>query len=202
MFVQKNIRYLHSYGLTLIEILLVLALMGLLSTYAIPRLTQIARVSTRSGVRRFSALVKYCYDQSILTGKLHRINLDLTPGNQQWSLEVANNDALPEEKIKQDIAGVSSSSAKGKKPDTGFTALEGQSRMPKGITVVNVKSWRLPENESATKGLMAIYCFPNGFVDDALVAIQEEGHPKAPIFNVKTRSLTGRVDINVEPAKL
>lgn len=196
---QKDFKRLKRSGLTLIEILLVLALMGLIANVAIPKLSQLAKVSTRTGVRRFGALVKYCYDQSVLSGHIHRIVLDLSPEGQSWAMEVAAGDALPEEKIKEEITGkkTKTKSDKKEKDSTGFSRVEGDRRMPNGITMLYVKSWRMGEDKPVTQGKIALYCFPNGFIDDATVGIQEQGRKNAPIWTVKTRSLTGRVDIEV-----
>ncbi|MEZ4816255.1 MAG: prepilin-type N-terminal cleavage/methylation domain-containing protein [Bdellovibrionota bacterium] len=197
-------------GLTLIEILMVLALLGLLLSVGLPKIDRITRANVRTGVRRLGALVKYCYDQSVLTGKLHRISFDLADGKtaseQSWKLEMAVGDTLPEEQIKEDLTGSSSSSSESSEGSPSAiqpfvpAAEASKHYLPRGIQIVQVKSWRLGPNVALTQGPISVYCFPNGFVDDATIYLQEQGKPKSAYFIVKTRSLTGRVDIEAEAA--
>jgi type II secretory pathway pseudopilin PulG len=199
----------NKSAITLIEIILVLALLGLLISSALPRINQISRANTRTAVRKIAALVKFCYDQSVLRGKLHRIVFDLGTKdnpNQSWDIEVATGDILPEEQLKGEFAAANIKNAGNRqetsKAPAAYEAAEDSSRhkKPNGIKIVSLRSWRLPENEAIKEGGLAVYCFPNGFIDDATLSIQEDGRPQAPIWHIKTRSLTGRVDIEVTEA--
>lgn len=186
---------------------MVLALLGLLLSVGLPKMDRITRANVRTGVRRLGALVKFCYDQSVLTGKLHRISFDLGDGkavNQSWKLEMAMGDALPEEQIKAELGSSSSSSSSDSSASTPAiqpfvpAAEASKHYLPRGIQIARVKSWRLGENAFIEEGPISVYCFPNGFVDDATVYLQEQGKPKSTYFIVKTRSLTGRVEIDAE----
>lgn len=194
--------------MTLIEIILVLALLGLMMSSVVPRLNNISRASAKSGVRRFAALVRYCYDQSVLSGRIHRIVLEMNKESQTWSIEIATGDVLPEESIKEDLGIIDDSKDEKEKAaekearNRGFQAANDAKRhkKPAGIRIVEAKSWRLGEDKSMKEGILSIYCFPNGFIDDATVTLQEDGRSTAPLYIIKTRSLTGRVDIDVEAA--
>ncbi len=206
--------------MTLIEIMMVIALIGMLISVGLPKLDQVTRANVRTSVRRLGALVKFCYDQAILTGKLHRIHVDLggtyfddssnkVEREQAWTLEMAEGDVLPEEQIKAELIEDVQAQEKQKKKDKdknekktadAFVPAQDAKRhyLPKGIKIVSVKSWRIGENKSITQGDMGIYCFPNGFIDDASITLQELNKPKSVLFHIKTRSLTGRVDIDAE----
>jgi prepilin-type N-terminal cleavage/methylation domain-containing protein len=208
--VKRRISLPGNSGFTLLEILMVIALLGLLMSFAMPKLDRITRANVRTGVRRLGSLVKFCYDQAILTGKLHRIYFDLgdvkTKRKQDWKLEMALGDVLPEEQIKEELTGSSSSSSSSSSDapvvQPFVAAAEAKKHyLPKGIKIVQVRSWRLGENKAIDSGSIAVYCFPNGFVDDATIYLQEDNKPKSTLFNIKTRSLTGRVDINAEAPK-
>ncbi len=206
--------------MTLIEVMMVIALIGMLISVGLPKFDQLTRANVRTSVRRLGALVKYCYDQAVLSGKLHRIHVDLggtyldknsnkVEKEQKWTLEMAEGDALPEEKIKAELLEDVQAQEKQKEKDqeknekkTADAFLPAQDAkkhyLPKGIKIVSVKSWRLGENKGVTKGDIGIYCFPNGFIDEATITLQEFNKPKSVLFHVKTRSLTGRVDIDAE----
>lgn len=192
---------------------MVIALLGLLLSVGLPKMDRVTRANIRTGVRRLGALVKVCYDQAILTGKIHRIAFDLSDDKaaekkpQSWKLEMAMGDALPEEQLKEEITGSSSSSSSSSEdPAAKATAVQpyvpandsAKHYLPLGIKILKIKSWRLGQDVELKKGPIAAYCFPNGFVDDLTVYLQESGKPKSNVFVVKTRSLTGRVDISTE----
>lgn len=195
--------------MTLIEIILVLALLGLMLSSIVPKLNGISRASAKSGVRRFTGLVRYCYDQSILSGRIHRIVLEMNKESQSWAIEMAIGDALPEETIKEDLGIEDTSKSEKEKAELkaarnkGYQAASDSKKhvKPPGIKIVDVKSWRLGEGKSLKEGSISIYCFPNGFIDDATVTLQEAGRSSSPLYSIKTRSLTGRVDIEVESPK-
>lgn len=196
-------------ALTLIEMLMVVALLGLLLSVGLPKMDRITRANVRTGVRRLGSLIKFCYDQSVLTGKIHRISFDLgdakSKRDQAWTLEMAQGDALPEEQIKEDFGEASTSSSSSSDSSTAnvvqpFARASDASKhkLPRGIKIVQVKSWRLPPDKALRQGAISLYCFPNGFVDDATIYLQEQGKLNSTIFIVKTRSLTGRVDIDAD----
>ena len=59
-----------------------------------------------------------------------------------------------------------------------------------------MESWRLgPKGTFATKGLVSIYTFPSGLVDEATVELAEAGREKMQSFKITTNSITGRVKI-------
>lgn len=206
--------------MTIIEIMMVIALIGMIISVGLPKFDQLTRANVRSGVRRLGALVKYCYDQAVISGKLHRIRVDLggsyfdessnkVEKEQKWSLEMAQGDALPEEQIKADLIEDIQAQEKRKQQEIeknesktadAFVPAQDAKKhyLPKGIKIVSVKSWRIGDNKKVTKGDLGIYCFPNGFVDEATITLQEFNKPKSVLFHVKTRSLTGRVDIDAE----
>jgi prepilin-type N-terminal cleavage/methylation domain-containing protein len=210
----KSFSFSSQSGMTLIEIMMVIALIGMLISVGLPKFDQLTRANVRTSVRRLGALVKYCYDQAVLSGKLHRIHVDLggsyfdessnkVEKEQRWTLEMAEGDALPEEQIKaelvEDVQALEKQKEKDKEKNEKKTAdafIPAQDAkkhyLPKGIKIVSVKSWRLGENKEVTKGDIGIYCFPNGFIDEATITLQEFNKPKS------VRSLTGRVDIDAE----
>lgn len=206
--------------MTIIEIMMVIALIGMLISVGLPKFDQLTRANVRTSVRRLGALVKYCYDQAIISGKLHRIRVDLggsyfdessnkVEKEQKWTLEMAQGDALPEEQIKAELIEDVQAQEKRKQQELeknesktadAFVPAQDAKKhyLPRGIKIVSVKSWRIGDNKQITQGDLGIYCFPNGFIDEATITLQELNKPKSVLFHVKTRSLTGRVDIDAE----
>lgn len=187
-------------GFTLLELLMVIALLGLLGVVMVPKFSSFFRVSVQSSVRRFAALVRFAYDQSVLTGRVHRIVLDLD--DQKWFIEAAEPNVLPLDKAKSGLSAEGLDKDEQVASEPQFQATQGDkiAKIPTGVTLIAVDSWRLGKDNGgkATKGQISIYAFPNGYVDEATVYLAEQGKEKVQRFKVSTQALTGRVRIETE----
>ncbi len=199
---RRHQRKAFRTGFTLLEMLLVIALVGLLFGAVLPRTTHLFRVSTQSSVRRFSALIRFAYDQAVLTGKVHRVSLDLD--NATWSVEVSDSGELPEAQAALDDQtrpwGSKDSKDKDSDPskDTNYRKVDSSvvASIPSGVQIVEVRSWRLPGGK-AKKGKASLFAFPNGFVDESTVVLSEIGKEDVERFEVTVVPLTGRTKINI-----
>lgn len=207
---QKISKLKSQRGMTLLEIMLVVALLAILAVFAVPRVASVFRVSVQSSVRRFSAMVKYTYDQAVMTGKVHRIHIDLE--KQVWKVEATEAGRLPHQVAAEEFMppGISKFDLEDKdddkknSQDPEFSAVKAtvDTQIPKGVRVVAVDSWRLDKDKNpATRGEVSIYAFPNGYIDDAIVYLAEIGKEDLQQFKVTISSLTGRVQIESQNDK-
>jgi type II secretion system protein H len=187
----------HS-GFTTIEVLLVVVLLGLLATTVMPNVGSIFRVGLKSSVRRFAAIVKYAYDYSILTGKVHRIVLDLD--KQTWRVEAAEPGQLPVDSARFGLLpdGMREEDRVSYDPTFKIVGKNLIDKMPRGVQIVEVESWRLGQNAVARKGEVSIYSYPSGYIDEVTVVLSEIGKEDVQKFLVTTRSLTGRIKVLTE----
>lgn len=187
-------------GFTLLEILMVIMLIGLLASAVVPNFTKVFRVSVQSSVRRYAALVRYTYDQAVLTGRIHRIVLNMD--EQSWKVEAAEAGALPLDKLKVGLMpeGLRDDDRVLNEPQFQKAKSDFVDALPKGVALVEVSSWRLGtgSNASTNKGEVSIYAFPNGYMDEATVVLAEAGKELSQQFKVTTVPLTGRVKIESE----
>jgi general secretion pathway protein H len=73
----------HS-GFTLIEILVVLAIVGILAGLSIRGLRSLARSDLRASVSHLSGAIRYLFDRASTTGQYHRLVIDLDQG-RYWA---------------------------------------------------------------------------------------------------------------------
>jgi len=185
-------------GFTTIEILLVIVLLGLIATTVIPNISGLFRVGVKSSVRRFAAIVKYSYDQSILTGRIHRIVLNLD--EQSWKVEAAEPGQLPLDSQRFGLLadGMREQDRVTTEPAFKIAGENLFDKMPGGVRIIEVDSWRLGKDSVARKGEVSIYSYPSGYVDEVTVTLAEEGQEKVQQFLITTRSLTGRIKVKTE----
>ena len=199
------IRDRRRQAFTLLEVMLVLALLGLLFATVLPKASNLFRVSVQSSVRRFGSMVRFAYDQSILTGRLHRIVLNLD--EQTWGVEAANPGELPIDKAKRELNPWLKNQRKkddeeGDADEPSFKKVGGGilSAMPNGVAIVDVKSWRLGDKAQA-KGVISIYAYPSGLIDEATVRFAELGKEDSQSFSVTILPITGRIETTTERPK-
>ncbi len=70
-------------------------------------------------------------------------------------------------------------------------------KIPKGVRIVEATSWRLGKDAVVKKGVISIYAFPNGYIDEASVVLSEATTRNTQRFKVSTKSLTGRINTEV-----
>lgn len=190
----------RARGFTLLEILMVIMVIGLLASAVVPSFTKVFRVGVQSSVRRYAALVRFTYDQAVLTGRIHRIVLNLD--EQSWSVEAAEAGSLPLDKDKVGLIaeGLHESDRVLNEPQFKKAKADFVDALPKGVRLVSVESWRLGKGKDAIadKGSIAIYAYPNGFMDETTVTLAETGKEEAQRFKVSTIPLTGRVRVETE----
>jgi len=194
MLAQPEVAHIRS-GFTLVEILMVIALLALLATSVLPRVGSVFRVNVQSSVRRYAAMVRYAYDQSVLTGRVHRIILDMD--KQSWGVEVAEPGALPLDRSKQGVLAEGIREDDRVTSEPSFKKVTGNlvDSFPSGVQIVQVESWRLGKGKVATKGEIGIYAFPNGYIDESTVTLAESGKENGQRFTVTTQPLTGRIKV-------
>jgi prepilin-type N-terminal cleavage/methylation domain-containing protein len=187
----------NNPGFTLIEVMLVIALLAYLTTAVMPDITSIFRVGVKSSVRRYTSLVRFAYDEAMLTGKVHRIVINLD--NQTWKLERAQDGMLPIDKEKAGISMQGFHTEDRVNPEPTYKTIGAKvvEKIPTGTKVLGVKSWRKGK-DLVTKGEIAIYAFPSGLIDESSIEISEEGQEKLQKFIISTAGLTGKTVVKVE----
>ncbi len=176
-----------------------IVLLSLLATSVVPRVTNIFRVSVQSSVRRFGALVKYAFDQSVLTNRVHRIVLDIE--KQEWSLEAAPVGAVAGLAIVERDADFKVDPNKIlKQPE--FQKVKGSlvDRMPSGVEILGVEKGKDKQrSQKNDEKVYYIFAYPGGYIDSATVKLAEVGNKSSDlVFKISIQSLTGKVKVQSE----
>ena len=227
---MRDRRSPRSAGMTLIEIMVVVAIMALASGAAIFSLRSAGRASLRGTASQLAAGIRYCYDRSITTNSYYRLVLDFDT-NTYWPERSEDRVLLGRDKEKAPGKGVAfDQEAADKRRDV--KADEDDARMRErgqglGIALeppprprrakfqtfsdaavkkVQLKGVRLfdvytpRQKEPYKKGKAYLYFFPDGHTERALVRISQD----EDFFSLLVSPLTGRVDVKagrVEPER-
>lgn len=172
-----------SEGFTLVELTLVVLIVGILMSMALPRLTILAGERLDSGARRLATLIRYLHDEAALRGTVYRLTLDLDEASwavHSWAPLAAS--ASPEFGTDTAAGTPAPFSAAVKldeqalreKNENRFTAgwdpYAAAGTLPDGVVFEYVATADSVENT----GARALYFLPEGSMENVRIALQGE----------------------------
>lgn len=199
----------HQVGVTLIELLIVIVLIGLASTGVGMSLGALTRTELKSSCFRIMAASRFAYNRATVQSVTVRIVFDLD-AHQMW-IEQAHGKVLLENNSKKEKSKEGEQAtdpwevAKSKieeprvpqKPTSPFGPIVSSSGEPiaryqkvsigPGIRILKIFSPHDPEPIERGKG--AIYFFPSGQTEHVVVQLADAGRR---VFSVEIHPLTGR----------
>ncbi len=208
-------------GFSLIEMMVVLGLLAIMLAIAVPTVASLARVELRGSAGRFRGIIRDSYARAALTGKTHRLVMDLDRG-KYWVESTESNVFLPHspidlekegdgslrisedprEKKKRLLENMKDEEARNLLKDPEFTPIDdalGQKQKLsapihfQGVWANHLKTW-------ARKGEVQVYFFPGGYMEEAFVSLSDDKEGKR-VITVIARPLTGDSYLeNGEPA--
>ena len=207
-------------GFSLIEVMVVVAIVGLLMGAAVYGFRSIAKSELRSSSSKLAGAIRYCFDRAVTTGSYYRLVLDLD-GNKYWAERSDDRTYL--------TAGKEDSPGKGealdvqaleKKRDEDDAKLQEMATSvggqmisldpppkPKRAKFQTFKDATLPQvklarakffdvytprqREPYIKGRAYLYFFPDGHTERAIVRL----HDGDDFYSLVVHPLTGRVEV-------
>jgi prepilin-type N-terminal cleavage/methylation domain-containing protein len=198
-------------GLTLVEIMVVLAIVGAITVAMAPAIGSIFGARLVGSCNRLSGMVRYAYNLATLTGKVHRIVVNVGEGTYvveevEQKGECQGVDLLDEDKKDSgpDLSGRKGAVAEGEEtPEEG----EGEAVVGgKEVVDKRVRKETLPggvkftgiltkHNKAVVEdGTESIYFFPDGTAEKALVWLTDG----EDTFTVEVKALQGTGMVHAE----
>lgn len=165
----------NTPGFTLIELLIVIALIGLITLFALPSVTNYFKLSLNSASRELASIAKEAYNSAVMTGQVQRLVYDLKE-NQYW-VEAGPPTILldtAESKLKEERRKKFAKPTE-KPPETGFKLNKAVSRkkisLPRGVIFQDVFTEQSPE--PIQEGLAFTHFFPHGVTEQAIIHLKD-----------------------------
>ncbi|HET9594075.1 MAG TPA: type II secretion system protein [Anaeromyxobacteraceae bacterium] len=187
-------------GYTLIELLIVIAIVAILSAAAVPSLNSVTGANVRSAASELAAGARYLFDTASLRHRSCRLALDLD-GRSWWAeCEQDRAPASPDGASPDEEPGLSDrfpDEQDGEKrkllAKTKFgqfsDRLARKRKLPGSANFVEV--WSEHVREPVTKGMAYVYFYAQGQAEAARIPIAEGDH----VYSVVTQPFTGRARV-------
>jgi len=170
MTLSQTKKRLHSRGFTLIEIILVLAIIAMVTSIGIPAVGRLTYQRVAGATRRFVGTLRSVRNDAILLNKIYRLAINFD--EQTWWVENQTQANL--------LSGDTQTAPKkedGKaEPDTGFSLDEKYGKKPKELPGGVVFDGILTERDGFFKaGLAYIHFFPSGYAEQSVLYLNKVG---------------------------
>lgn len=181
-------------GITLIELLVALAIVGVIFAIAATGLRNALDVELKSSSRHLSSLIRYLRTEAITKHRYNRLVLDL--GEAKYSAEYSEQSFVispAEEEIAATPGQKKTAEEGGEKTD--FQSTEGvlaePARLGSGVFFKDASVSYL--REKVVEGSVALYFFPDGYVTAAMINLRDtddEDH-----YSIEVSPLSGKVTV-------
>lgn len=181
-----------SAGFTLLEILIVIALMALVMSFAIPQFGAAVKINLSNGSRELANIIRATHDEAVLKGQVHRLAIDIDK-NEYW-VEAGDRKFLmrsadQEEEERRLDERRSEEEKEQKKPP--FALAQGVTRkkkaLPTGVSFSDVLNSR--SQEPVKGGVVYAHFFPHGFVEKLIVHLKDNYNRENTLI---VNSVTGK----------
>lgn len=160
-------------GFTLIEMLLVIALIAVMATMALPTVSSYFRVSLDTASREIAAKIRESYNSTVVTGYVHRMAYDIDKG-QYW-VEVGTATVLldTEETLKKQEEREKRVFEK-KEKKSPFKLSDDitpkKLKLPSGVVFEDIQTAASPE--PIKEGIVYTHFFPQGATEKTVLHIK------------------------------
>ena len=165
-------------GFTMIELLIVVALIGLMGAMALPSLTGYFKASLNSSTRQMASVVKEAFNSTVMTGRVHRLVFDFE-AEQFWAEVGPQTLLMDTAESKEREERRKKFSHDETKSDATFQFARGVTRnkisLPRGVEFEDIITEQSPE--PITKGLAYSHFFPHGLTEQTIMHLKDgQGH--------------------------
>jgi prepilin-type N-terminal cleavage/methylation domain-containing protein len=181
-------------GFSLIEVLVVMAIVALISIMAMPSISSYFQVSLNSATRDIASTVKEAYNSAVVRGNVYRLVYDI--GKAQYWVEsgppnvlLDTKESLEKEERRKRFARLSEAP-----PPSAFNLDKGVTRkklsLPRGVDFEDIVTEQ--KHEPITEGMAYTHIFPHGLTERTIIHLKDTSKHH---ISLVISPLIGRTDL-------
>lgn len=190
----KTSRATNNSGFSLLEVLIVIALIAFVSALGVSSLTSAFRAGKDSFPRHLALTLREARDRAMLRDQIIRLRLDLDK-QEYWMEEAPGNYLLP--KTVDRNLSERDREARDKADANTFKEMKdlvnGHQSMPQGLKIAEVVTPRL--KDPRVDGVVDVYFYNNGSADGVKIIFEDEEGPRQAL---RLHPITGQSRVTPE----
>ncbi|MBN1114384.1 MAG: prepilin-type N-terminal cleavage/methylation domain-containing protein [Oligoflexia bacterium] len=183
-------------GFTLLELVIVLAIIGMVVGIGIPQIKRVFRTNLKTASVQIAGMIKFAYDSAVIKHRIHRIVFDFDKG--VYFLEISESDVLiaidEEEEREEDEDGEADEEKKVQRK--GFARADGEMGrtlvLPSGIMFDSVEN--LNTKKKITEGVANLYFFPQGYTESLIIRLTG-GTTNTGFYSIRVNPINAKCEI-------
>ena len=181
-------------GFSLIELLIVVAILGLVAVVAVPNISNTFRYSVQSSAREIATLIKEASNSAQITGKTYRVAYDIK-NDQYWAEATSQTTLLDSEESKrldEERKTLFSGDQEEKKSPFSLDPFLNKKKrtLPIGVKFKDVYTEQ--SEEPITDGVAYTHIFPQGITEKSLVHLEDNNKNQISLI---VSNLLGRCSV-------
>jgi prepilin-type N-terminal cleavage/methylation domain-containing protein len=184
----------HS-GFSLIEMLVVMGLIVLIVSFALPSISSFLQVSINSATRDLATNIKEAYNASMITGQVYRMAYDLKK-NEFWvesgpgRLLIDTTETLKKEEARKKFSRLAADEPTQSPFKMDKTITRRQISLPTGVSFEDIVSQK--SRDPITEGKAYTHFFPHGVTEQTIIHLTDKSNHK---LSLVVTPLLGKVDL-------
>ncbi len=174
---KNSDRRCSQAGFTLIEVLIVVGLIGLVMSLAVPGIGLVMKANINNSSRELATVIRAAHDESVLKGSVYRVAFDLDRG-QYW-VEIGDRDFLmktvEQTEAERKLNERRSDEDKEKHKDAFQLAQQVTKKkrnLPLGVKFNEIFTSR--SKEGIKGGIAYSFVFPFGFIEKTVIHLKDD----------------------------
>jgi prepilin-type N-terminal cleavage/methylation domain-containing protein len=185
---------MNKNGFTLLEVIVVVAIIGLIAGIGIPQINRVFRTNLKTTSTQISSMIKYSYDAAIINHMTYRIAFDFSSNTYHLEVSKSQEGFLldAEEDKKESILYKDEK----QKKENNFAPYSGEwgraVQLPQNLKIENIVDVKTRKEYSSD--IFYLYFFPHGQTQEVIIRLNGE-KAKIGFYSIWVDPITARCTV-------